>query len=64
MSTGPLKVKLPVCPRCGLIGKLPVNQFVGKGMCTGAAGASHSKVRMVPTTFVAVVNETSAVGAA
>lgn len=44
-------VELPCCPTCGLIGKLPTNQFVGKGMCTGPSNATHSKVRMTSVTF-------------
>jgi hypothetical protein len=51
MAPALLTVDLLVCPRCRLVGKLPTNAFVGKGMCTGAANASHPKARMVPVTF-------------
>lgn len=50
-ATALLTVELPVCPTCRLVGKLPTNQFVGKGMCTGPVNASHPKVRMKVVRF-------------
>jgi hypothetical protein len=46
-----LTVELPVCDRCGRVGKVPAAQFAGKDMCTGPANAPHSKVRTKKVRF-------------
>ncbi len=51
VATKPTTVKLPVCPKCGRIGKIPANHFGGKEFCSGPRDNAHKKVRMKPRTF-------------
>jgi len=52
----PAEVWLPVCPECGHVGKIPMQDpSSGRGyvaFCTGPASASHSKAHMVARRFV------------
>ena len=46
-----LQVRLPVCPTCRRVGKLPADHFRGKEYCVGSLGQGHKKVRMEKRTF-------------
>jgi hypothetical protein len=45
------EVKLPVCRECGRVGLQPANAGTGY-FCTGPAGASHRRLKMVPHPFI------------
>lgn len=49
-TTEPLTVELPVCPKCGLVGKLPAH-ITRKDWCNGGAGKSHKVAKMERRVF-------------
>lgn len=51
MTYTPLKVDLPVCPKCGHIGKLPAH-ITRKDYCAGEVGNWHKSTKMVSRVFV------------
>lgn len=51
---GPCETWLPVCDKCGHIGKLPTFGGGFASWCEGPAGGRHKKCRMRTRRFVAV----------
>lgn len=45
-----LEVELPVCPRCGTVGRQPGKKGTGY-QCIGPTGGSHKKTRMILRRF-------------
>ncbi|MGH7215020.1 MAG: hypothetical protein ACREIT_09685 [Tepidisphaeraceae bacterium] len=48
--TAPIEVELPVCPRCGRVGKQPRATRISFS-CTGAAKTPHPRTAMVVRRF-------------
>jgi hypothetical protein len=54
-SATALECELPVCPRCGLIGKQPTNAST-KNYCVGPTKERHEKVAMEARLFREVLD--------
>ena len=45
------EIALPVCPECGHVGKVVLEDFRGGVYCQGPRGFEHKKVKTVATVF-------------
>lgn len=62
MQTELLEVDLPVCPNCGIAGKIPRKGAEGKVLdfyCTGPKGHKHKRIKMEYRKFREVENVTT-----